>query len=101
MKLRRSGLEVKDQQKPRLPRSKAASGTDGSARDAQSSHVSGFKRFLKVLGPGFITGASDDDPSGIGTYSTAGASLGFATLWLALITFPLMAVVQFICAEVG
>jgi NRAMP (natural resistance-associated macrophage protein)-like metal ion transporter len=59
------------------------------------------KRFLKILGPGLITGASDDDPSGIGTYATAGASTGFATLWMALITFPLMASTQFICAKVG
>jgi len=60
-----------------------------------------FKQFLKVLGPGLITGAFDDDPSGIATYSMAGASLGYATLWMALITFPLMAAVQFICAKIG
>jgi NRAMP (natural resistance-associated macrophage protein)-like metal ion transporter len=54
-----------------------------------------------VLGPGLITGASDDDPSGIGTYATAGAQLGYATLWTALFTFPLMASVQFICAKIG
>jgi NRAMP (natural resistance-associated macrophage protein)-like metal ion transporter len=54
-----------------------------------------------LLGPGFITGASDDDPSGIGTYAIAGAAFGFATLWLALVTFPLMAAVQFICAKIG
>src|SRR5882762_9865098 len=60
-----------------------------------------IKRFLKVLGPGLITGAADDDPSGIGTYSQAGASLGFATLWTAVVTFPLMAVVQFLCAKIG
>jgi NRAMP (natural resistance-associated macrophage protein)-like metal ion transporter len=59
------------------------------------------KKILGLLGPGFITGASDDDPSGIGTYVTAGASLGFTTLWTALLTFPLMASVQFICAKVG
>lgn len=59
------------------------------------------KRFFKLLGPGLITGAADDDPSGIGTYSIAGASLGFATLWTAIITLPLMSVVQFICAKVG
>jgi NRAMP (natural resistance-associated macrophage protein)-like metal ion transporter len=59
------------------------------------------KRFLKVLGPGLIVGASDDDPSGIGTYAVAGASLGFATLWTALVTFPLMAAIQFICAKIG
>jgi NRAMP (natural resistance-associated macrophage protein)-like metal ion transporter len=59
------------------------------------------KRFLKILGPGLITGASDDDPSGIGTYAIAGAQLGYTTLWLALFTFPLMAAVQFICAKIG
>src|SRR5438876_799672 len=59
------------------------------------------KRFLKILGPGFITGASDDDPSGIGTYAIAGASLGLATLWTALLTFPFMAAVQNICARIG
>ncbi len=56
---------------------------------------------LSVLGPGLITGASDDDPAGIGTYTVAGASAGYATLWTALITFPLMTVVQFLCAKVG
>src|ERR1017187_4774068 len=58
-------------------------------------------RFLKILGPGFVTGASDDDPSGIGTYAQAGAAFGFATLWTALVTFPLMTAVQYICAKVG
>jgi len=60
-----------------------------------------IKRFFKILGPGLITGASDDDPSGIGTYATAGASLGYATLWTAPLTYPLMAGVQFICAKIG
>lgn len=60
-----------------------------------------FNRFLKALGPGLITGAADDDPSGIATYSIAGASLGFATLWTALVTLPLMSVVQFLCAKIG
>jgi Mn2+/Fe2+ NRAMP family transporter len=46
------------------------------------------------LGPGVITGAADDDPSGISTYSVAGAAYGYATLWIALLTFPLMAAVQ-------
>ena len=58
-------------------------------------------RFFMMLGPGLITGASDDDPSGIGTYSQAGALLGYATLWMAWVTFPLMAAVQYICAKVG
>jgi NRAMP (natural resistance-associated macrophage protein)-like metal ion transporter len=60
-----------------------------------------LKRFFMVLGPGLITGASDDDPSGIGTYTTAGAALGFATLWTAVITLPMMAAIQFICAKIG
>ena len=60
-----------------------------------------LKRFLNRLGPGLITGASDDDPSGIGTYSQAGAALGFATLWTAIVTLPLMVVVQHICAKIG
>lgn len=60
-----------------------------------------LKRFLKILGPGLITGASDDDPSGIGTYAIAGAQAGYAPLWTALVTFPLMASIQFICAKIG
>jgi NRAMP (natural resistance-associated macrophage protein)-like metal ion transporter len=60
-----------------------------------------IKLFLRLLGPGLITGAADDDPSGIGTYSQAGAAFGFATLWTALLTLPLMAVVQFLCAKIG
>ena len=59
------------------------------------------KKAALVLGPGFITGAADDDPSGIATYSVAGASLGLATLWTALLTFPFMAAVQNICARLG
>ena len=60
-----------------------------------------IKRLLNILGPGLITGASDDDPSGIATYSQAGAKFGLATLWTALITFPLMAAVQEMCARIG
>ena len=59
------------------------------------------KRVVKILGPGFITGASDDDPSGIGTYAIAGASLGLTTLWTASLTFPFMAAVQNICGRIG
>jgi len=58
-------------------------------------------RFLDRLGPGLITGASDDDPSGIGTYTQAGAALGYATLWTAIVTLPLMIVVQHVCAKIG
>ncbi len=59
-----------------------------------------WKRLL-TLGPGLITGASDDDPSGISTYSVAGASTGFSMLWLSLLTTPMMAVIQGMCARVG
>jgi len=59
------------------------------------------KKTWKVLGPGMITGASDDDPSGIATYSQAGAAFGLGTLWTALITFPLMASIQEMCARIG
>ncbi|MFT3935942.1 MAG: divalent metal cation transporter [Chitinophagaceae bacterium] len=60
-----------------------------------------IKRFFRILGPGLVTGASDDDPSGIATYSQAGAQFGITTLWTALITFPLMASVQEMCARIG
>jgi NRAMP (natural resistance-associated macrophage protein)-like metal ion transporter len=57
--------------------------------------------FVKTLGPGLITGASDDDPSGIGTYSQAGAQFGYGIGWTMLLTFPLMAAIQEISARVG
>ena len=60
-----------------------------------------FIRFWKLLGPGLVTGASDDDPSGIATYSQAGAAYGLSTLWTALIAFPLMAGIQQMCARIG
>jgi NRAMP (natural resistance-associated macrophage protein)-like metal ion transporter len=55
----------------------------------------------KAIGPGVITGAADDDPSGIATYSVAGAQFGTALLWTALLTWPLMAAVQMMCARIG
>jgi NRAMP (natural resistance-associated macrophage protein)-like metal ion transporter len=59
------------------------------------------RRFFAHLGPGLITGAADDDPSGISTYSVAGASFGYGALWTALFSFPLMAAVQVMCARLG
>src|SRR5450759_1358803 len=56
---------------------------------------------LKSLGPGVITGAADDDPSGIATYSVAGAQLGTKLLWTAALTWPMMAAVQMMCARIG
>lgn len=60
-----------------------------------------LKKFWKSLGPGLITGASDDEPSGIATYTIAGAKYGLATLWMALFTLPLMIAVQEMCARIG
>lgn len=60
-----------------------------------------LRRFWRALGPGVITGAADDDPSGIATYSVAGAQFGTALLWTALLTWPLMAAVQSMCARIG
>ena len=60
-----------------------------------------MRSLLKAIGPGVITGAADDDPSGIATYSVAGAQLGTKLLWTALLTWPLMAAVQIMCARIG
>ncbi len=60
-----------------------------------------LRRFLNTLGPGLITGAADDDPSGISTYSVAGAATGYSLLWLALICTPMMAVIQGMCARIA
>ena len=67
------------------------------SRPTSSPRSAPWRRYLRALGPGLVTGASDDDPSGIATYAQAGASHGFTLLWTALITFPLMAAVQEIC----
>ena len=77
-----------------------------SAESAQAQvkdvhHDASLLGRLKTLGPGLITGAADDDPSGISTYSVAGASTGLSMLWLALLTTPMMAVVQGMCARIG
>ena len=60
-----------------------------------------IRNFLSTLGPGLITGASDDDPSGIGTYSQAGAQLGFGVGWTMLLSYPLMAAIQEISGRIG
>jgi len=87
--MRHGRAEVMRTEKPE------ASHADDSARRWR------LRRFFAGLGPGLITGAADDDPSGISTYSVAGASYGFATLWTALLSFPLMAAVQLMCARLG
>ncbi len=60
-----------------------------------------IRRFFKIIGPGVITGASDDDPAGIAIYSQAGAQAGYGLLWTSLLTFPLMTGVQEMCARIG
>lgn len=65
------------------------------------SKFSSTKEKLKSLGPGLITGASDDDPSGIATFSQAGAQFGFGMLWMALFQYPMMTIIQEICARIG
>lgn len=68
---------------------------------ASQKHIGQAREYWKTLGPGLTTGAADDDPSGITTYSQAGAQYGFNLLWLAPYTFPLMAIVQEMCARIG
>jgi NRAMP (natural resistance-associated macrophage protein)-like metal ion transporter len=70
-------------------------------RRRQRRVFSRFQRFFSNLGPGLITGAADDDPSGISTYSVTGAAFGYAPLWTALFSFPLMSAVQMMCARLG
>jgi len=73
----------------------------GESPETDLKRENPVKRVLKLLGPGLVTGASDDDPSGIATYAQAGAALGVSLLWTALVTFPMMWVVQLICAKIG
>ena len=61
----------------------------------------GFKKYLRILGPGLVTGAADNDPSGIATYSQTGAKFGYGQLWVALVCLPLMVAIQELCARIG
>jgi NRAMP (natural resistance-associated macrophage protein)-like metal ion transporter len=74
---------------------------NGTAAGRFLARANSARRFFRDLGPGLITGAADDDPSGIATYSSAGASFGFGMLWSALFTIPLMSAVQLMCARIG
>ena len=60
-----------------------------------------FSRFLKIFGPGLVTGAADDDPSGIATYSQTGAQFGYGLLWTAIAMYPFQTAVQEACARIG
>ncbi len=79
----------------------AARAASTTASKEQGREPFSLRNFLKTLGPGLVTGASDDDPSGIGTYSQAGAQLGYGIGWTMLLTFPLMVAIQEISARVG
>jgi NRAMP (natural resistance-associated macrophage protein)-like metal ion transporter len=90
---------------------KAIRAKDGSIRitESEAARLKEFLKhprgkvslFLKTLGPGLITGASDDDPSGIGTYSSVGAHFGFNILWMAAYLLPIMMAIQEVCARIG
>ena len=69
--------------------------------EEQKSEPRGFGAGLRQLGPGLITGAADDDPSGIATYSQAGAQFGYSMLWTMVFTLPLMSAIQIISARIG
>src|SRR5258705_153751 len=73
----------------------------GKTPGLKHAPVGRVRRFFANLGPGLITGAADDDPSGISTYSVTGAAFGYMPLWTALFSFPLMAAVQLMCARLG
>ncbi|MBK8341562.1 MAG: divalent metal cation transporter [Flavobacteriales bacterium] len=83
-------------------RSQERSGTDaGHRHPGKNRFLDRIKRSWALLGPGLITGASDDDPSGIATYTQAGARFGPQLLWTAVVTYPLMVAIQGMCARIG
>ena len=88
---------------PRASRARSTPTTREPARRgvARRAGAGGLRGTLGQLGPGLITGAADDDPSGIATYSQAGAAFGYGLLWTALLCTPLMAAVQTMCARIG
>src|SRR6267142_4942899 len=80
----------------------AGSASANRSKKPAASNPSSFRsRRMRLLGPGLITGASDDDPSGIATYSQAGAQFGFAISWTMLFSYPLMVAIQQISARIG
>jgi NRAMP (natural resistance-associated macrophage protein)-like metal ion transporter len=79
----------------------ASGGTPAGRTSLEEVRRGGLIGILQMLGPGLITGASDDDPSGIGTYSQVGSQFGYGMLWTALFTFPMMAAIQELCARIA
>src|SRR5438309_6556738 len=74
---------------------------DGESDGRSTSPFSRFQRLFRSLGPGLITGAADDDPSGIGTHSQVGAEFGYGLVWTFVFSFPLMVVIQEVAAQIG
>src|SRR5438552_7795234 len=72
-----------------------------SNKQKRKGAISSARAILHKLGPGLVTGAADDDPSGIATYSQGGAQFGFGTLWTLLLTYPLMVGIQIVSARIG
>jgi Mn2+/Fe2+ NRAMP family transporter len=94
--------EPKDPPVKKLVKGESATATPSNGRSSiATARKKGITGWLQLLGPGLITGASDDDPSGIGTYSQVGSQFGLGLLWMALFTFPLMASVQELCSRVA
>src|SRR5450755_2864332 len=94
-------MAIKPEEAPTAAPAKVSAGQSSGRRselDLTKRNVGPvWRQYLRAMGPGLVTGASDDDPSGIATYSQAGARYGLAFLWTALLTLPLMAAVQEIC----
>ena len=84
--------------RPSTAHRKRSAGPDNAQKKSASGFISGL---LSKLGPGLVTGASDDDPSGIATYSQVGAQFGYTLLWTMILSYPLMAAIQEICGRIG
>jgi len=87
--------------KPTPPRKRSRMAKSPARKQKSGVEPRSSRGFFSGLGPGLITGAADDDPSGISTYSVTGATFGYAPLWTALFSFPLMTAVQMMCARLG
>ena len=98
-KRRLHSRSVADPPTKRLVKGEAATGAPAAGHSAPAAARHSPFGVLHLLGPGLITGASDDDPSGVATYSQVGSQFGYGLLWTALFTFPLMAAVQELCAR--
>jgi NRAMP (natural resistance-associated macrophage protein)-like metal ion transporter len=90
-----------DLQRRSTARPRSIASQDAKKRSATPTNQTRLDSFFSCLGPGLITGCADDDPSGISTYSVAGAAFGYGPLWTALLSLPLMASVQLMCGRLG